>query len=318
MPKYRDLLGALQEIEDLLLVTHTIREEVERNRVAVYRDHNKLQPFSHKFSLLELRSHHNEDTSDVEEINKQVRQLQNSLARDSDELFKKLENAYKNNLLSIIRGEDDLSQVLDPLFEKAVLETSEQLERARIRKERGRPPGKRTDLLGDQISWEQLLDAARDKGSVWIITKDKDYTEGIAGTLYLKPLLHRELMGTQGVKDIRCFSDLASFFKAFREAGAVREEQLPSAATVEEAQEEIRSETVTPPPPTSIRRMSDIDIAVHNREVVWPPTCNKSPTGQHRVPGTTPRPSGIYGGWTYQGPCLNCGVVVDTGDPYDD
>ena len=318
MPKYRKLLTALLEIQESLLVTHTVSEEVERNRVAAYRDNNKLQTFDKTFSLLDLQSHHADDTSAVEALNQQVRQLQNDIKRKAGDLFCKLAEVHEKNLMSIVTGEDDVSRALRPLFEKAVSDTPEQFERAKIRKERGRPPGKRGDPLGDQISWEQILDAAKGKESVWIVTKDKDYTESVADALYLKPPLHRELMAVEGVREVRCFSNLASFFKEFRKAGAVQEEHLPPQETVEEAGEEIRREIVTPPMPSYIRGMSDLDIAIHNREIAWPPTCAKSPTGQHRMPGLAPRPSSAFGGWTYQGICSNCGVMVDTGDPYED
>jgi len=79
--------------------------------------------------------------------------------------------------------------------------------------------------------------------------------------------------------------------------------------------EAIYSEEFGPPP--QIQSMSDLDIALQNREVGWPPTCDKSDDGRHRIPGVAPGPSEFFEGWTYQGVCGLCGELVDTGDPYD-
>lgn len=66
--------------------------------------------------------------------------------------------AHANEVLAKISlSTDDVSQRLAPLLESATEPTEEQLRLARIRKELGNPPGKQSDPLGDQVSWEQLL-----------------------------------------------------------------------------------------------------------------------------------------------------------------
>lgn len=69
-------------------------------------------------------------------------------------------------------------------------------------------------------------------------------------------------------------------------------------------------------PPPEIRSMSDLDIALHNREVMWPPRCAKASDGNHRVAKVSPKPSRIHEDWTYQGVCGLCGEMVDTGEPH--
>src|SRR3546814_10256077 len=69
--------------------------------------------------------------------------------------------------------------------------------------------------------------------------------------------------------------------------------------------------------PPAIRSMSDLDIALQNREVVWPVHCKKAPDGQHRIAKVAARPSEIHSGWTYQGVCGLCGEMVDTREPCD-
>ncbi len=68
-------------------------------------------------------------------------------------------------------------------------------------------------------------------------------------------------------------------------------------------------------PPPAIHSMSDLDIALQNREVGWPPTCSKADDGRHRIPHVAPAPSDVFDGWTDQGVCGLCGELVDTGMP---
>ena len=79
--------------------------------------------------------------------------------------------------------------------------------------------------------------------------------------------------------------------------------------------ERIYDEELGPPP--EIRSMSDLDIALHNREVMWPLVCEKAADGIHRIGMVKPMPSKIHEGWTYQGVCGLCGEMVDTGEPAD-
>ena len=70
-------------------------------------------------------------------------------------------------------------------------------------------------------------------------------------------------------------------------------------------------------PPPQFKSMKDLDIALQNRDVGWPPTCDKSDDERHRIASVAPGPSEYFEGWTYQGVCGLCGELVDTGDPYD-
>jgi hypothetical protein len=69
--------------------------------------------------------------------------------------------------------------------------------------------------------------------------------------------------------------------------------------------------------PPEIHSMSDLHTAVLNREVDWPPVCEKSEDGRHRIANVTSRPSEVHEGWTLQGECSRCGQMVDTGWPYE-
>lgn len=69
--------------------------------------------------------------------------------------------------------------------------------------------------------------------------------------------------------------------------------------------------------PPDVRSMSDLDIALQNRETMWPLRCEKAEDGRHRLGKVTPKRSEVHEGWTYQGVCGLCGELVDTGEPYE-
>ena len=70
-------------------------------------------------------------------------------------------------------------------------------------------------------------------------------------------------------------------------------------------------------PPPEIGSSSNLDIAIQNREVSWPPRCRSSEDGQHRIARLSGRPSTVFEGWTLQGTCSLCDELVDTGEPYE-
>ena len=67
--------------------------------------------------------------------------------------------------------------------------------------------------------------------------------------------------------------------------------------------------------PPNIRSMKDLDIALLNREVMWPTHCAKAADGMHRIANVKSQPSKIHEGWTLQGICGLCSELVDTGEP---
>jgi hypothetical protein len=55
----------------------------------------------------------------------------------------------------VSRSEDEVSKALAPIFGKAVSHSPEDVERARLRRELRNPPGKISNALGDQLTWER-------------------------------------------------------------------------------------------------------------------------------------------------------------------
>ena len=145
-----------------------------------------------------------------------------------------------DSLTQISRSEDEVSRRLEGLFDKAISPSTEELRRARDRKERGNPPGKPGDPLGDQITWEQLLGCCKGGHRLWIITKDKDYQTEHKQTVLLNPLLYRDITIACGTApEVHCFSDLLKGLKHFGKNAGVKAEKLPTEQESTEIKQEI-------------------------------------------------------------------------------
>lgn len=75
----------------------------------------------------------------------------------------------------VSQSRDAVSKALTVIFSLAVAPDENELSRAKERKLLGNPPGKNTDPLGDQVSWEQILSKCKDTPKLWILTRDLDY-----------------------------------------------------------------------------------------------------------------------------------------------
>src|SRR5713226_9825700 len=166
------LLAPLQEQQDHILVTAQVVDEVHRQKVKV-----TAISLTDRVKKLELNSiavpDHLLSTVDdrVVPMREQFQKIREKV-KETKEEFKKLTHDL---LEQVSQSKDEVSKVLAGVFSQAVAPNEGELQRARTRKERGNPPGKKSDPLGDQLSWEQILSRCQDKPRLWIITKDSDY-----------------------------------------------------------------------------------------------------------------------------------------------
>jgi hypothetical protein len=193
-----------------------------------------------------------------------------------------------------------LRRTLSPLLGAAARATEEQLEAARERRERGNPPGKRTDPLGDQISWQQFLDAVKGEPSVWIVTRDRDFTEKVDKQILLNPFLRSEL-DERGVKTINVYDNLASAMKAWKLAGLSAVKNLDNKKLTQLEKEEADAHYPQPP------------------YLLWPDTPWTCPKchNVNAATGLSAHPS-QYGGWSYWASCSRCGFRLTLGNPTTD
>ncbi len=156
-------------------------------------------------------------SANCQEINQKVKKVR-----------KDLKSLAMQIMEQISRGEDDVSKALAPIFAKAVLPTPEEQQRAKERRERGNPPGKKEDPLGDQLNWEQLLTRFAGKKRLWIISSDGDYGTLYAGRGFLNQFLHEELRRINPIAEAYWFKTLADGMTDFAEKTGVTADKLPS------------------------------------------------------------------------------------------
>lgn len=286
-----NLLLPLVELRDHVLVTQQIVDEVQRRKLGVFLE--SRGKFSHELPpdlpdhLTKVRSH--------AEASANLLTLDTALKEGK----KAWDVACEEIAGAISRNEDLTSVMLAPLFAQAVEANNDQLCKARERRERGNPPGKRSDPLGDQVTWQQFVDAAAGSERAWIVTRDSDYFHAVGGHKLLNSALHEELTKA-GVRNIELHETLAKALKSMRDAGLGIGADLDEAALDRAGKEE---EAFRPHPP----------------HPMWPdadwrcPRCDSVNAGTDLVP----RPS-QYGGWSYWTGCRRCGFTFDTGEPYDE
>ncbi len=290
--EFSEILPSLEEIADDVFVTKQIRDEVNRNKLNVT-----------LATCQEL----------VKRVDPSKAGLSASLAADYQAKFgqkwpfmldKPQIQVAKNNFSQLIRDRvtavagstDVVSVALGKILRKAKDCSRDELERARSRRERGNPPGKKGDPLGDQISWEQLKAALSDDDDVWIVTKDTDYSSSFDNVVFLNPSLQEELEELRLRKsDIHVFNSLAAALVELNKSKPFK--KPPDHALMTEAEKEERFSFV----------LADTRA---------PSSCYQCGRTGTFVNGHWGRSQ--YGGLTWQFVCNGCGAYYDTGDTYDD
>jgi hypothetical protein len=242
MPSGKKLLTSPRQLQGHILVTSQVVDEVTRNKVKVTANF-----LAQGFKKLELSgvavpAHLLSDAKD------RIALMSGELAKicgmvdQAKEAYRKLTHDV---LEQVSQSRDEMSKGLDDLFLRAVPPNEGELKRAWARKERGNPPGKPDDPLGDELSWEQILSSYKDKPRLWIITKDSDYGAVYAGKMFLNAALYRELAQLyQSEPPVFCFHILADGIAQFARTTGAKEADLP---TPEET-DQIRKEQESLPP----------------------------------------------------------------------
>lgn len=220
---FKKLLDFLLKIEKDLFITSQIVEEVERNKLSVFG--KSIPNYKDKMKLhnIFLPEHFAMDSNNFDIINwnKKRKELENKNLLLNEEL----EAILAENLKKISSSSDYVSLKLKSIFENKIKETEEQFLRAKCRKDTGNPPGKHSDSLGDQITWEQFLNRVQTAEEVWIVSNDSDYFTQYDKGVFLNAFLHSELLNKNPNLKVNCFSRLAEFTKGHPE-NVIGKEQL--------------------------------------------------------------------------------------------
>jgi len=198
IPSGKKLLTSLLEQRDHIFVTTQVVDEVTRNKLNVAA--NSLEKH---FAKIQLPGLPDQLFDVLEGAAGDLREKHIAVRQMIDPINGVFKTAAEQILKRVSRSEDELSRALGGLFATAIGHTPEELQRARDRRERGNPPGKKADPLGDQLTWEQLLTYSNKKAKVWIISRDSDYSTAANGKMLLNPLLYRFVRKNRGLIRVR-------------------------------------------------------------------------------------------------------------------
>jgi hypothetical protein len=208
------LLDWLDEQQVHIFVPTQIVEEVLRRKLGVAQAFfvDKLKQIGEIKDPDSLLGHPLLDISD-----ESVASFRRTFEQAGD-LTTKLTKLVSEALCKISRSEDDVSQRLKSLFSDAKSPTPDQMQRARERKERGNPPGRPKNPLGDEITWEQLLTSCKETKRLWIITDDSDFgiKHGKGKLLLLDSLLHQDILIHCAGLEYHCYDNLEVGLTDFR------------------------------------------------------------------------------------------------------
>jgi hypothetical protein len=238
MDSGKKLLAALEEQDKYIFVTEQIVNEVGRNKVRVAASFMATKQL--KLDSIAVPDHILSTTdSTVKDMRKQLREIDDRVKKAKED-FRKLAHDL---LEQIVRSEDEVSNRLAAIFSHAVIPTTDEVRLASHRKRFGNPPGKKTDALGDQISWEQLLSDCerkiKDKPKLWIITSDSDYVTEHADKMFLNSKLYSELAQLYGsTPEVFCFDNILDAVKHFTETTKVKADNLPTPQETKEIKKE--------------------------------------------------------------------------------
>jgi len=233
-PEYKQLLDTLNEIKDQIFITRQIVFEVERNKIIRFK--SSFSGYIQRSNLPNIRLPEQLGSKlekDFEDWNREREVIATNWQRQK----KKLETLYLKTLERISKSNDPVSTTLREIFNVAVEETKQELNLARERKERGNPPGKTTDPLGDQITWEQLLSNCIDKKNLWIITQDTDFVIRVKDKCFLNPFLIQELKQKNKHLVVHVFDSLADGIKSYNDKLSIPIKKMPSVEVLSEISE---------------------------------------------------------------------------------
>jgi hypothetical protein len=253
-------LAALSQQADNIFVTQKVVDEVKRNKIketALFLTKHwemvKAQTYNvpdHLFGASEDQS--KDILRQMKEISQKVQQVNKELRALAADIMTK-----------VSQSTDEVSTALVPIFANAVRHSVRQLQKAKERKERGDPPGKQTDPIGDQVSWEQILGRFVGKTKLWIITKDSDYGSMYDEKGFFNQFLYEELIRVSRNAEVFLFENVAEGIKHFAGITGVKADKVPSPEEIEEIKKE---EATLPPRPLDwIFTGTDAALAAHRQ-----------------------------------------------------
>lgn len=302
---FKKLLNALEEINQYIFITSQIINEIDRNKQLLFKRSIDGYITQCRLPSTELPGHISTSTDkEVNTWNATQKQIEKLLDRQVAEL-KKISGKILEELLN---SQDDISKVLSKIAENLYENNDECIDRARLRKNLGNPPGKRNDPIGDELNWELLIEHLQTEAieDLIIVTEDSDYAILTGGDVQLNSFLYKELNQIDKGLNIFCFQSLADGLKKFDELKKIK--TLPNSKElekirIEEAESFNRSQLLLnslQPSSNLLHRLISQQSAYSKNIYEFCPFCN----------GTTPQIPEIIDNWSMKYRCLKCGNFV--------
>src|SRR5579872_3158973 len=146
------LIPVLSNLRSSVLVTEQIVDEVNRNKGAVFLEAMRQALSTPKWKVPTPLLPSDADTTQL------IADLQ-AFDNKAEALRRRIATRFTELSVQIAESRDHISTALEKFFGKPVKPTLDQVKRARLRKDTGNPPGKHSDPIGDELTWEQFLDA---------------------------------------------------------------------------------------------------------------------------------------------------------------
>jgi hypothetical protein len=259
-PTVKDELATVEAHTKYLFVTRVCADEIQRNklhRAAVFLNQEaekmktryvlvihqdvhddvlkKLDEAKESFPKWQTFGVPDQFGGKIEAIRKQMKDNSHNIKATNQQI----ETLFSGIIDKISRSEDEVSRVLARIFAKATGHTDDQLRKARLRKELGKPPGKEKGAIGDELNWEQILTQFQQgKKRLWIVSRDRDYGMSFNGRTYLNPYLYEELRAIRFDAQAFLFDNIVDAIKHFGRETGVEAEKVPSDEVLKQIKKE--------------------------------------------------------------------------------
>jgi PIN like domain len=303
-PEYKKLLNSIIELSDNIFFTEQLAIEINRNKLNVFQQSS--DKYIKQMSIIStlLPEHLDNDGSPkLKEWNKDRKEIEKIIKASNKSLLPIINEL----LLNISKSEDIVSKKLHVLYDKIQKPNNDDLNNARLRRELGNPPGKRSDSLGDQLTWEQLLSISSEIENLWIVSTDRDYFTESKKEIYLNPVLYNDLKKINKDINIKVFNILSEALRDFNTQEKIK--SIPSPEELDIISDSEVKDLTRITGSTTSNIYSNFSISSKPNLC---PNCSQSNTF---LDGAYLRSR--YGGLTLQYICKNCGFHFDTGEFFD-
>ncbi|MBN8667354.1 MAG: DUF4935 domain-containing protein [Chitinophagales bacterium] len=296
-PEFKKLLSSLVELSGKIIITSQIIDEINRNKLSVFinsiENYTKQVGFVRTFLPEHLDDDHNPKLS---KWNKKRKKIE----ADLEDLNEELKDISTNTLKEISQSNDKVSRNLEVVF-KNPLKTSKKIyDDAQKRKQVGTPPGKFNDPVGDQINWLQILGNSKNITKLWIVSTDQDFFNSYGDSIFLNPLLYKELKEINPEIEVSVYTKLSEALSDFNRKEVIK--SLPSSSQLEKISNEEPYQIMA----------KNIYYGGGFAMPLKCPVCDAENSFSH---GSYLKSK--YGGHTYQYVCSICGYRYDTGSKGD-